>query len=84
MDKLKKIQADILQGHKDSNIRFSDLQKIIVAMGGKERVKGDHFIYSFAEIEAIINIQPDGKMAKAYQIRQIRKFILENNLLIRG
>ena len=50
MDKLKKIQADILQGHKDSNIRFSDLQKILVAMGGKERVKGDHFIYSFAEI----------------------------------
>lgn len=84
MDKLKKIQADILQGHKDSNIRFSDLQKILVAMGGKERVKGDHFIYSFSEIEAIINIQPDGKMAKVYQIRQIRKFILENNLLIRG
>ena len=84
MDKLKKIQADILQGHKDSNIRFSDLQKILVAMGGKERVKGDHFIYSFSEIEAIINIQPDGNMAKAYQIRQIRKFILENNLLIRG
>ena len=84
MDKLKKIQADILQGHKDSNIKFSDLQKILVAMGGKERVKGDHVIYSFAEIEAIINIQPDGKMAKAYQIRQVRKFILENNLLIRG
>ena len=84
MDKLKKIQADILQGHKDSNVRFSDLQKILVAMGGKERVKGDHFIYSFAEIEAIINIQPYGKMAKAYQIKQIRKFILENNLLIRG
>lgn len=84
MDKLKKIQADILQGHKDSNIRFSDLQKIIVAMGGKERVKGDHFIYSFTEIEAIINIQPDGKMVKAYQIKQVRKFILENNLLIRG
>ena len=84
MDKLKKIQADILQGHKESNIRFSDLQKLLVAMGGRERVKGDHFIYSFAEIEAIINIQPDGKLAKAYQIRQIRKFILENNLLIRG
>nr|DAV44554.1 MAG TPA: HICA protein [Caudoviricetes sp.] len=84
MDKLKKIQADILQGHKDSNIRFSDLQKLLVAMGGRERVKGDHFIYSFMEIEAIINIQPDGKMAKPYQIRQIRKFMLENNLLIRG
>ena len=84
MDKLKKIQADILQGHKDSNIRFSDLQKLLAAMGGKERVKGDHFIYSFSEVEAIINVQPDGKMAKAYQIRQIRKFILENNLLIRG
>lgn len=39
MDKLKKIQADILQGHKDSNIRFSDLQKIIVAMGGKTRAE---------------------------------------------
>lgn len=84
MDKLKKIQADILQGHKDSNIRFSDLQNLLVAMGGRERVKGDHFIYSFMEIEAIINIQPDGKMAKPYQIRQIRKFMLENNLLIRG
>ena len=55
MDKLKKIQADILQGNKDSNIRFSDLQKLLAAIGGKERVKGDHFIYSFTEIEAIFN-----------------------------
>lgn len=37
MDKLKKIQADILQGHKDSNIKFSDLQKLLAAIGGKER-----------------------------------------------
>ena len=58
--------------------------KLFIAIGGKERVKGDHFIYSFIEVEAIINIQPSGKMAKAYQVRQIRKFILENNLFIRG
>ena len=49
MDKLKKIQADTLQGYKDSNIKFSDLQKLLIAIGGKERVKGDHFIYSFIE-----------------------------------
>lgn len=84
MDKLKKIQADILQGHKDSNIKFTDLQKLLIAIGGKERVKGDHFIYTYSDIEAILNIQPSGKMAKAYQIKQVRKFILENNLLIRG
>lgn len=53
MDKLKKIQADILQGHKDSNIKFSDLQKLLIAIGGKERVKGDHFIYTYSDIEAI-------------------------------
>lgn len=84
MDKLKKIQADILQGHKDSNIKFADLQKLLIAIGGKERIKGDHFIYSYVEIEDILNIQPNGKMAKAYQIKQVRRFILENNLLIRG
>lgn len=43
-------------------------------------VKGDHFIYTKAGIEVIINIQPVGNMAKLYQIKQVHSVILRYQL----
>lgn len=66
---MKNILEKVLSGAVDANIRFSELRKLVLWLGFKERIKGDHFIYSKTGIIEIINIQPkkDGK-AKPYQV----------------
>ena len=73
---MKNILDKVLSGLSDANIGFSDLRKLILTLEFKERIKGDHHIYSKAGITEIINIQPqnDGK-AKPYQVKQIRNLI---------
>ncbi|MFR5600913.1 MAG: type II toxin-antitoxin system HicA family toxin [Lachnospiraceae bacterium] len=72
-----KIFQDIMCGSKDKQIRFSELQKILELLGFQHRIKGDHFIYYKNGVEEIINIQPEGNKAKAYQVKQIRNVIIK-------
>ena len=72
-----KILAEVMRGTQDKNIRFSELQKLLEALGFQCRIKGDHFIYYKNGIDEIINIQPDGNKAKAYQVKQVRTLILK-------
>ena len=67
----------ILSGRSDNNIAFNDLRNALIKMGFKERINGDHFIYKKARIPERINIQPDGNMAKGYQVRQVREIVLK-------
>lgn len=78
---MKKIIDKILNGLSDKNINFNDLRKVLLKLGFKERIRGDHFIFTKENIIEIINIQPllDGK-AKAYQVKQIRNLILKYKL----
>ena len=73
---MKNTLENVLSGIADANIRFSELRKLILSLGFKERIKGDHHIYSKTGIIEIINIQPlnNGK-AKPYQVKQIRNLI---------
>ena len=80
MTSIPKLMAAVLSGTRDNNIAFSDLQRVILSLGFRCRVKGDHFIYWQSGIEEIINSQPDGNNAKAYQVRQIRNIILKYRL----
>jgi len=83
VDKINKLQKQlftILSGVSDNNIRFTDLCNILVALGFSCRIKGDHHIYYKNEIAEIINIQPIGNKAKAYQVKQVRGIILKYRL----
>ena len=62
----------VMSGKSDSNIRFIDLQKMLKNLAFLYRVTGDHFIYYRNDIPELINIQPNGNKAKAYQVKQIR------------
>ena len=75
-----KILELILSRRHDTNIRFSDLQALLKRLGFEYRVKGDHFIYFSNDFPEIINIQPDGNKAKAYQVRQIRNIVYKYHL----
>lgn len=77
MPPVNKILIDVMCGTKDKNIRFSDLQKLLSALGFQCRIKGDHFIYYKNDIDEIINIQPIGNKAKPYQVKQVRNIILK-------
>ncbi|WP_251446081.1 type II toxin-antitoxin system HicA family toxin [Vermiculatibacterium agrestimuris] len=77
MSQQEKLMFAILSGTQDKNISFSELQSVLDRLGFQCRIKGDHFIYTKDGIEEIINIQPVGKMAKPYQVKQVRQIILK-------
>ena len=75
-----KMMLKVLSGGHDRSMKFHELQKLLYMLEFQCRVKGDHFIYWKEGIDEIINIQPDGNMAKPYQVRQIRNIILKYGL----
>ncbi len=84
MTTLPKIFALVMNSRRDNNILFSDLQRLLDSLGFNHRTKGSHHVYWREGIEEIINIQPDGNNAKAYQVRQVRNIILRYNLKTGG
>lgn len=80
MGKWDKLRQKILLGESDASIPFDDLCHLLRRLNFKERVKGSHHIFTLDEIEEIINIQPRGKVAKNYQVTQVRNLILKYGL----
>ena len=80
MGKWAKLRERILVGDSDANIAFDDLCHLLRRFGFRERVKGSHHIFSQQGVEEIINIQPRGKLAKTYQVGQVRDLILKYRL----
>jgi len=73
MSKSAKILADILSGRCDANIAFADLCYILERAGFTRRSgKGSHTIFHMDRVAEIVNIQPLGSKAKAYQVKQVR------------
>ena len=76
----KKTLEKVLRGTSDANIRFSDLRTLLTSLGFEERVKGSHHLYTLEGRQAALNLQPDGSKAKAYQVKQVRRIIIEQKL----
>jgi hypothetical protein len=80
MSKHGKTLVRILGGMADKNISFRDLRNLLKQLSFTERIKGDHYIFSQEGIEEILNLQPKGSKAKAYQVKQVRNLILQYQL----
>jgi hypothetical protein len=80
MGKYDKLFTDILSGRSDQSIRFTELTHLLCVMGFNERIKGDHHIFYRQDIDEILNLQPKGSQAKAYQVRQVRNLIIKYRL----
>jgi hypothetical protein len=76
VSKANKTLERILRGTSDANIGFRDLCVLLRHLGFFERIRGDHHIFTHAEVVEILNIQPRGNKAKAYQVKQVRGIIL--------
>ncbi|MSV27228.1 MAG: type II toxin-antitoxin system HicA family toxin [Bryobacterales bacterium] len=74
------ILARVLRGSSDANIQFSNLRAILLRLGFEERTKGSHHIFSREGVDEILNLQPRDSMAKAYQVKQVRKVLVQYKL----
>jgi predicted RNA binding protein YcfA (HicA-like mRNA interferase family) len=83
MVKRTNLLQKILAGQSDASIRFDDLRKLLLDLGFEERIKGSHHVFVHPKVENLINVQPEGKHAKPYQIRQVRSIILRYKLNIK-
>jgi hypothetical protein len=75
-----KLLEQVLRGKSDANIPFEGLLRLLRALGFDERIRGSHHIFTREGVEEIINLQPKGAKAKAYQVRQVRSLILKYRL----
>ena len=80
MGKYDKLFSNIISGRNDQSIRFTELTHLLLAMGFNKRINGDHHIFYREDIEEILNLQPKGSQAKAYQVKQVRNIILKYRL----
>lgn len=76
MSKHERLLLKILKGGSDANIPFDDLRQLLLHLGFEERTRGSHHIFRKEGVEERINLQRDGRDAKAYQVRQVRSIIL--------
>jgi len=78
MSKARKILADILSGRSDANIAFADLCHVLECGGFIRRQgRGSPVIFHKEGVQEILNLQPVGNKAKAYQVKQVRNLILK-------
>lgn len=80
MSQQDKLLAKILLGTSDTNISFTELCQLLRSLGFDERIRGSHHIFTQEGIEEILNLQPKGSQAKAYQVKQVRVVIIKYQL----
>ena len=64
-------------------VSFRDLERLLLSLGFRlERISGSHHIYLHPAVGRPFPVQPDGKDAKRYQIRQLRDIIVNHRLTL--
>ena len=85
MSKFDKLLVKLLFGSADKNFDFDDLVRILLSLGFQMRTTGgSHRIFTKNGIPEIVNIQPIGSKAKAYQVKQVREIIIKYKLWQNG
>ena len=80
MSQHEELLQKILGGRSDANVRFDDLCGLLRNLGFTERVRGSHHIFRKEGVAERINLQRDDGHAKPYQVRQVRRVILNYKL----
>jgi hypothetical protein len=75
MSRPAKTLERVLSGRNDANTKFADLRALLTHLGFRERIRGDHHIFTREGVEEVLNLQPRGADAKPYQVRQVRNVI---------
>jgi predicted RNA binding protein YcfA (HicA-like mRNA interferase family) len=79
MAKLEKVLERVMKGR--GAISFRDFERLLLALGFRhDRTGGSHRIYVHPRATRPLSVQPRGKDAKPYQVRQLREMIEEFDL----
>jgi len=79
MASVKRVFDAVLAGR--GSINFRDLERLLLRLRFRlDRTRGSHRIYLHPKVSRPLNIQPMGKDAKPYQVRQVRDMIIEFDL----
>ena len=82
MTRIDKLYAKLLDNPRAS-ISFRDFEKLLKAFGFEhDRTKGSHKIWVHPNIPRPLPVQPSGKHAKPYQIREFLELVEEHGLYI--
>ena len=78
MTRITKLYEQMLRNKRGN---FADLQKLLLAHGFRlDRVRGSHEVYVRDDVPQHITIQPNGKEAMDYQIREFLRIVREYRL----
>jgi hypothetical protein len=84
VSRVRKILEKVLDGRSDQNISFDDLCYVLDrAEFSFRQAGGSHKIYFKDGIPEIINVQPKGKLAKAYQVKQVRELLVRYKIEVK-
>jgi len=83
MGKIEKTLDRVLRGTSDSSIAFNDLRNLLKHLGFEERIRSSHHIFTREDLAEILNLQPRGNQAKPYQVKQVRRLLLDARLVHR-
>ena len=75
MNKHEKLRLTLLSGASDANIGFDDLCRMLEHFGFRMRVKSSHHVFTRPGLQERVTLQPEGRHAKDYQVRQVRKLL---------
>jgi hypothetical protein len=70
----------ILRGTSDANIGFRELCGLLRHLRFEDRTCGSHHIFTRADVEEILNLQPKHGKAKPYQVKQVRRALVKYRL----
>jgi hypothetical protein len=84
MSQADRLLLRILRGTSDADIPFEGLCQLLRRLGFDERIRGSHHIFAKEGVEEILNLQPKGRQAKPYQVKQVRAVLLRYRLGGRG
>ena len=80
MGKYSKFRQRILAGISDGDTEFTALRQLLARLGFEERIRGSHHIFTRDDVVEILNLQPKGHKAKAYQVKQVRGILVKYRL----
>jgi hypothetical protein len=80
----EKLLFKLLSGQSDHTLAFTDLIKLLQNFGFEIRIKGSHHILYKSGVDEILNLQPEGSVAKPYQVQQVRQLIVKYHLASQG
>jgi predicted RNA binding protein YcfA (HicA-like mRNA interferase family) len=80
MIKPTRLYALLLQSSSRS-VAFRDFEKLVIALGFVfDRMNGSHAIYKHPKVPRPFPIQPEGKDAKRYQVRDLLELVEQYGL----